>query len=141
MLQKQVGEQGEAGKLLLCGQPEHLVDGIVLGEDISLGNPLDLAFTEHMHHFIPLNRPLCRVKGSKPQAEIHQAFHPTMILFYHIIQILALSEPTGLWERSVVLEGLKRQGIGGVLVDGNDPRGARMRGLKHLAEGKRSRGH
>jgi hypothetical protein len=64
------------GKLSLCGHPEHLVDDPVLGEDIPLGEPLDLAFAEHVHRLIALDGPVRRVKGSKPQA---RAFLSTVI--------------------------------------------------------------
>jgi hypothetical protein len=57
-----------------------------------------------------------------------------VILFYHIVQVFALSEQTVLRESAVVLEGLERQGVGRVLVDRDDPGGARMGGLEHLAE-------
>jgi hypothetical protein len=84
------GEEG--GELSLCDQPEQLVDDAVLGEDIPLGEPLDLAFAEHVHGFITLDGPLRRGKCSKPQPRIHAAFHQPMILFDDIIQILAWPE-------------------------------------------------
>ena len=50
----------------LCDHPEQLVDDVVLGEDIRLGEPLDLALTEHMHRFIALDRLPRWVERSKP---------------------------------------------------------------------------
>jgi hypothetical protein len=52
-----------AGELSPCGQPESLVDDMVLGEDIPLCNPLDLAVAEHVHGLITLDSPLCRGNG------------------------------------------------------------------------------
>ena len=68
------------------------------GEDIPFGDRIKLAFAEYVHGFIALDGPLRRGKCRKPQPWIHAAFHKPMILFHHIIQIFALSEPTGLWE-------------------------------------------
>jgi hypothetical protein len=53
------------GELLLCGHAKQMVDDAALGEDIPLGDPLKLPFVEHMHGFIALDGPLCRVKCSK----------------------------------------------------------------------------
>jgi hypothetical protein len=52
--------------LCVCGQPEHLVDHAVLGEDIPLRHALDLAFAQHMDGFIALDGPLRRMERSKP---------------------------------------------------------------------------
>ena len=72
------------GERSLCGYPEHLVDHAVLCEDILLGHPFNLAFTEHVHCFIALDGPLRRGKRPTPQPRIHAAFHQSMILFYPI---------------------------------------------------------
>jgi hypothetical protein len=62
-----------------------------------------------------------------------------MILFHHIIQVLALSELTGLREQLLLLQALEGGWIGGVLVDGDHSRGERMGGLEHLTEEALSR--
>jgi hypothetical protein len=54
VLQKLIGAREEAGELFLCGHPEQLLDDPVLCEDISLGEPLDLALVESMHGFIAM---------------------------------------------------------------------------------------
>jgi hypothetical protein len=54
--------------------------------------------------------------------------------FHHVIQIVAWSEPTGLWEGVVVLEGLEGQWVCGVLVDGDHAREHRMARVQHLPE-------
>jgi hypothetical protein len=74
VLQKLSGGWGADGELLLCGQPEHLLDDTILCEDIPLGEPIELAFVEHMHRFIALDSALCRGERSKPQPRIHTAF-------------------------------------------------------------------
>jgi hypothetical protein len=62
-----------------------------------------------------------------------------MILFDDIIQLLVLSEPTGLREGSVLLEDVESHGVYGVFIDRDHPRRARMGGLEHLAEEALSR--
>ncbi len=63
----------------------------MLCEDIPLGNPLDLAFAEHVHGFITLDGPLRRGKCSTPQPRIHAAFHKPMILFWGIFGLREIS--------------------------------------------------
>jgi hypothetical protein len=65
---------------------------LVLGEDIPLCQPLDLAFAEHMYGFILLDRLLRRQKCPKSQPRIHTAFEKAMILPHRIIQIFALPQ-------------------------------------------------
>jgi len=88
------------------------VDDAILYADIPLGHPLDLAFAEHVHGFIPLDGPLCRGKRPKPQPRIHTAFYKPMVLFDDIIQILAWPEETGLGEHPFLLKGLECRWIG-----------------------------
>ena len=98
--------------------------GSVLGEDIALGDSLELPFVKHVHGFIALNRPLCRGKRPKPQPRVYPPFHKPMILFNRIIQVLALPRQTGFWEYSVTLQGIEGRRIRRVLVHGDDARGA-----------------
>jgi hypothetical protein len=73
--------EGRLGKLLLCRQPEQLVDDTVLGEGIPLGESLDLAFAEHIHGFIALDGSLRGVECPKLQPRNDEAFHKPVILF------------------------------------------------------------
>ena len=66
-----------------------------------------LAFAEHVHGFVALDRPLRGVECPNPQPRVHLAFHQSMILLRHMIHILAWSEKAGLREGSVVLEGVE----------------------------------
>jgi hypothetical protein len=50
-----MGGEERLGQPPLDSQPEQLVDDTVLSADILLNDPLDLAFTEHMHRFIALD--------------------------------------------------------------------------------------
>jgi hypothetical protein len=85
MLQKFMGVGGGTGELSLGCQPEQLVDDTILREGIALGEPLKLAFAEHMHGFIALDGPLGRGERSKPQARPHTTLHKPMVLLHHII--------------------------------------------------------
>jgi len=116
-----------------CGQPAYLVDDTVLSADIRLSDPRELAFVEHVPRFIALDGPLRRVEGPNPQPRIHETFHKPVILLYPIIQILALSEPTGLWACAVLLEGVAGWWVRRVLVDGEHTGRARMCVPQHLA--------
>jgi hypothetical protein len=111
----------------------------VLGEDIALDAPLELALAEHVQGVIALDGP--RRWGARPQPSprVHAVLHPSMIRFHDILQILAWSEPTGLWAGAVRLEGGEGRWVRGVFVAGADPGCARMGGLEHFAEATRSR--
>jgi len=95
------------GEHSLCCESEQLVDDTVLCEDITLGEPIMLAFAEHVYGFVALDRPLRGVECPTPQPRVHLAFHQSIILLRHMIQILAWSEKAGLREGSVVLEGIE----------------------------------
>jgi hypothetical protein len=110
-----------------------LIDALVVREDILLGNPLQLAFGEHMDGFGTLDGALGRGERPKSSPRIYAAFHQPMILVHPIVQILTLPKQTRLWEGAVVLEGLESQGVGGVLVDRDDPGRACMGGLRSAA--------
>jgi hypothetical protein len=66
-----------------------------------------LAWAEHVHGFVALDRPLRTVECPKPRPRVHLAFHQSIILLRHIIHILALSKKAGLREGSVVLESVE----------------------------------
>jgi hypothetical protein len=71
--------------------------------DISFGEPIMLACAEPVQGFAALDRPLRCVGCPTPQPRVHLAFHQSMILLRHIIQILALSEKASLGEGSAKL--------------------------------------
>lgn len=122
------------GELSLGGQPEQLVDDTVLCEDILLGDPLDLAFAEHVYGFIALDRPLRRGKRSKPQPMVDAAFDKPMILFHDIIQILILSESAGFWDGPLLLKNLERWGVRRIVFDGDDTREGHMARAQDFTE-------
>jgi hypothetical protein len=80
-----------------------------------------------MHGLIALQRPLSSTERAKPQPRIHATFHKPVILLYHIIQVLTLPQRTAVGEVAGLLEGLEGWGIGGVLINRDDPWGGRMR--------------
>jgi hypothetical protein len=85
-----------------------------------------LTFAEHVHGFIALDGLLRRVEGSQPQARVHPAFHESVILFHHIVQVFALPEHTAFREHALLLKGIEGRRIGRVFVDGNHTRSERM---------------
>jgi len=78
-----LAREEKLGKLSLCGRPEHLVDDIVLCEDIPLVEPIELASAKHVHSVVALDGPLRRIECSNPEAMVQTAFHKPMILFHH----------------------------------------------------------
>jgi hypothetical protein len=57
-----------------------------------------------------------------------------MILFNHIIRVLALPQQTGLWEGAVALEGIEGRRIRRILVHGDHVRERRMTHVQHPPE-------
>jgi hypothetical protein len=57
-----------------------------------------------------------------------------MILFYHIIQVLALPQQTGFWAGAVALEGIKGRRIRRILIHGAHAWQRRMTCIQHLPE-------
>jgi hypothetical protein len=98
----------------------------MLGEDIPLGNPLDLAFAEQVHGFITLDGPLCRGNHPTPHPRMHAAFDTPMVLFAAMLHILAWPEEAGLGERARMLQGLACRCIGRVGVHGEHTGGERL---------------
>jgi hypothetical protein len=74
--------EGRCGDRALCHQREQLVDDLVLGKDIPLGDSLSRAFAKHGHRFIILDRLLRGRKRSEPQPRVHTAFDQAMILAF-----------------------------------------------------------
>jgi hypothetical protein len=97
------------GEHSLCCESEQLVDDSVLGEDISFGEPIMLAFAEHVHGFLALDRPRRGVECPTPQPRVHLAFHRSIILRRLMIHRLVWPEKAGLREGAVVLEGVESQ--------------------------------
>jgi hypothetical protein len=118
----------------LCCQPEQPINDPVLCENISLGGSRELAFAKHVYGFIALDGPLRRGEGPKPQPRIHTAFDKPVILFYRVIQVLALSELTDLWKYSVVLKDVEGRWVGGMLVHGDDAGKRRVACVQYLPE-------
>jgi hypothetical protein len=62
MCQKLLGYERVPRADASCHSPKQLVDDVVLCEDIPFGHPFKLAFAEHVHGFIVLDRPLRHVE-------------------------------------------------------------------------------
>jgi hypothetical protein len=84
------------------------------------------AFAEPGQRFIALDGPLGCVARPNPSPRGHTAFHQSMIVFHHIMQLLAWSEKAGLREGSVWLVDVEGRGGRGVLLDGDHPGCERM---------------
>ena len=76
---------------------------MVLGEDIPLGNPLDLAFAEHVHGFITLDCTPRRRKRPEPLLRIHTLLDGTVVLLNNVVQVLHLPVTAAPARRAVML--------------------------------------
>jgi hypothetical protein len=81
---------------------------LVLRVAIPLGNPLELTFTDHVDGFITLDGALGGGERPTPSPSLDAAFHKPMVLFQHILQILALPAQAALWAGPLLLQDLKR---------------------------------
>ena len=66
-------------------QSEELFDEPILPHDVVSAHPSHLPLPDHVHCFVPLERPLRRLELAKPLLRFHPSFDRSMILFQHII--------------------------------------------------------
>jgi len=83
-----------------------------------------LAFAEHVHRFVALDRPLCCVECPKPQPRVHLAFHHLMhdraFLAAHGIRVLMLGNPAFAVAVKAMYDGFKHLKDGGAVEDLSD---------------------
>jgi hypothetical protein len=68
-------------------QSEDLIEEQDQSEHIPFGQPPHLAFPDHVHYFVSLDRPPGAVKGSEPLAGVDPSFDRSMILFHDVVQV------------------------------------------------------
>ena len=66
-------------------QSEGLIDEQDQPSDIPFGQPTHLAFPDHVHDFVALNRPPGSVEGPKPLAGVYPPFNRPVVLFDDVI--------------------------------------------------------
>jgi hypothetical protein len=72
--------EGRCGDRSVCHQPEQLVEDLVLGKAIPLGDSLSRAFATPVQRFITVDRLRRGRQRSEPQTRVHTAFDKAMIL-------------------------------------------------------------
>jgi hypothetical protein len=107
---------------------------MVLDEDSLFRAPLTVAFVESGQGFIPVDGPLRRGQGPQPSPRVYTAFHTPRLLCDDMRDLLARAEQAGLRAGAVLRERVAGPGVGGVCVDGDDPRGGRMARPKRWAD-------
>jgi hypothetical protein len=98
-----------------------------------------MAFAEHMDSFITSKSVLRRRKHPASQPRIYTALDQAVILFHHIIQILALPQYTRLQQRPVMLLRVNGRKIGSVTVHGDHPGVGCVCRAQHFPEKARRR--
>ena len=86
-------EMDEASLLaqLLGGHSKEACDEGDLSIDISFPHTVDLSLANHVHGFIPVERPVCCLEGKEAHPRFCQSLDEPMILLDEIIEVLHLS--------------------------------------------------
>ena len=98
-------------------QSEDLIKESDQPQHIPFGQPPHLAFPDHVHCLISLDRPPRPVKGSEPLAGVDPSFDRSMILFHQIVQVRTRTTPTPTTQFALLLQFRHHLGIGPVAVD------------------------
>ncbi len=120
-------------ELELGGDPKQLGYEAGLRDRIFLRYPPHSALPNHAHRFDSLQRPPRRRKRTVSFRETGPLLHRAMVLF-HVIEVLALTQPNPPRKRALRFQRLDRGWVGGVLVYVDHP-GHRIAGsAQGLAE-------
>src|SRR5262252_8994301 len=88
----------------LSAQSEDLIEEQDQSQHIPFGQPPHLAFPDHVHYLISLDRPPRAVKGSEPLAGIDPSFDRSMILFHNVVQVRTGTTATPTSEFALLLQ-------------------------------------
>ena len=102
------------------------MDQLRLTDDVALRHPPRLALAERMHDLDTADGPPGRGEPLEAQHRAGAAFDESVVLLDDIVQILALAKIRTRSDESLVLDGIERDWVGGVLVHGHHSRGRRM---------------
>jgi len=75
----------EAGTAAALPQFEELIDEMILPANVAAAHPPCLSFSDPVHCFVSLDRPLRRPEFPKSLARFHPSFDGSMILFQNIV--------------------------------------------------------
>jgi hypothetical protein len=85
---KSVSVKRESG---LGRKSEQFADEVSLADHISISQPSHSALPDHVHGLDTLQRPPRTLKGSIALGQPNSLFHRPVVLFNHVIEILALA--------------------------------------------------
>src|SRR5260370_5808361 len=85
---KSVSVKRESG---LGRKSEQCADEVSLADHISISQPSHSALPDHVHGLDTLQRPPRTLKGSIALGQPNSLFHRPVVLFNHVIEILALA--------------------------------------------------
>jgi hypothetical protein len=103
-------------------QPEGFPDELDLPSEFVFRQPSHLAFPDHVHSFVALNRPPRSIKRSKALAGVHPALDCSMVLLHNIVQIRAGSTAAPAPPFPFLLQLRDHLRVGWVAVHGDHPR-------------------
>ena len=106
---------------LLGDEFEQLADEADLTSDIIALHPPNLSLPDHIHRFVPLNRPSRGMKFAKALFGIDSALDRSMVLFQDVVQVLHRPMPTSPPERSFLLYVWDRRAVDRRQVGVDDP--------------------
>src|SRR5215471_21423976 len=115
-------------------ESEEFIEEEDQSQHVPFGQPPHLAFPDHVHYLISLDRPPCPVKGSEPLAGIDPSFDRSMILFHDIVQVRTGTTATPTTKFALQLQFRHNLGIGRVAVDVDHPGPRVTRGMQGVLE-------
>ena len=92
-----------------------------------MGQPSHLAFPDHVHCLVSLDRPPRPVKRLEPLAGIDPSFDRPVVLLHDMVQVGTDTTTAATAEFALSLQFRYNVGIGGVAIDIDDP-GPRVTG-------------
>lgn len=90
------------------------MDEVDLARNVTLCQPSNLTFADHMHRFIALDRPFGARKGPEAQTRVDPPFDCTVILLHDVVEIGNHAAATAPAECMIPFQFVDRSGIGGL---------------------------
>jgi len=90
--------------------------------DIIALHPPNLSLADHIHRFVPLDRPSSSLEFPKPLLGVDATLDRPMVLFEDVVQVLHRPMPASPPEYSFLLSVWERRAVDGCQIGVDDPR-------------------